>query len=161
MKQRHWLIAIFIVAAALRLYNLSSGDPVNDEVFYAFRGLGMMDFDEAEHQTTPLEWHDPGTGSSAAAAYPPSLDVQCAASRNTLGKILDLLTRRCAWDGARIGTGQVPQGPPNGRWWMLFSFHDHPPLVFAVQHVFMRVFGENIFAFRLPSALLGLASVYL
>lgn len=112
VKRQYWLIFILLVAAFLRLYNLSSGDPVNDEVFYAFRGLGMMDFDEAELQTTPLEWYD-------------SVD------------------------------------PPNGRWWMKLSFHDHPPLVFAAQSVFMRLFGERVWAFRLPSALLGVASVYL
>ncbi|MDO8585181.1 MAG: glycosyltransferase family 39 protein [bacterium] len=112
VKQRYWLILILVAAAFLRLYNLGSGDPVNDEVFSAFRGIAMMDFDEAEFQTTPLEWFD-------------------------------------------------AKDPANGRWWMNLSFHDHPPLVFAVQHVFMRVFGENNFAFRLPSALLGIASVYL
>lgn len=112
VKQRYWLIAILLFAAFFRLYNLSSGDPVNDEVFYAFRGLGMMDFDEAEHQTTPLEWYD-------------------------------------------------AQNSPNGRWWMNLSFHDHPPLVFAAQNIFMRVFGERVWAFRLPSALLGIASILL
>lgn len=52
-------------------------------------------------------------------------------------------------------------GPPNGSWWLKFSFHDHPPLVFWVQHVFIKIFGENMIAMRLPSALLGIASVYL
>ncbi len=50
--------------------------------------------------------------------------------------------------------GQIP-------WWAKISFHDHPPLVFWVQHVFIKIFGENNFAFRLPSALLGILSVYL
>ena len=45
--------------------------------------------------------------------------------------------------------------------WTKFSFHDHPPFVFAVQHISMRMFGETPFAFRLPSALLGIASLYL
>ncbi len=112
MKQRYWLILILVVAAFLRLYNLGSGDPVNDEVFSAFRGLGMMDFDEAEHQTTPLEWYD-------------------------------------------------SHDPVSGRWWMNLSFHDHPPLVFLTDHVFLKMFGEHNFAFRLPSALLGIASIYL
>ena len=108
MKKRNILIIIIIASATLRLISLSSGDTVNDEVFMSFRGLGMMDFDEASAQTTPLEW----------------------------------------WDG-------------NTPWWTNLSFHDHPPLVFAVQNIFMRIFGENNFAFRLPSALLGIASVYL
>src|SRR3989344_9088952 len=108
MKKRNILIIIIIASATLRLISLSSGDTVNDEVFMSFRGLGMMDFDEASAQTTPLEW----------------------------------------WDG-------------NTPWWTNLSFHDHPPLVFAVQNIFMRIFGENNLAFRLPSALLGIASVYL
>lgn len=102
------LFLIIVLAAILRLYGLSRGDTVNDEVFMAFRGLGMMDFDEAQMQTTPWEWYD-----------------------------------------------------PNIPFWAKLSFHDHPPLVFFVQHIFMKIFGENNFAFRLPSALLGVASVYL
>ncbi len=47
------------VAAFLRLFNLGLGDPLGDESLLAFRALGMMDFDEAEFQTTPLEWFDP------------------------------------------------------------------------------------------------------
>ncbi len=108
MKNKKILIIILITSAALRLISLSSGDTVNDEVFMSFRGLGMMDFDEASAQTTPLEWLDPNTP-----------------------------------------------------WWTNLSFHDHPPLVFFIQHIFMKIFGENNFAFRLPSALLGIASVYL
>ena len=50
--------------------------------------------------------------------------------------------------------GQIP-------WWAKISFHDHPPLVFWVQHVFIKIFGENKFAFLLPSALFGILSVYL
>lgn len=108
MTKKNILILILIVSAVLRLYGLSRGDTVNDEVFMAFRGIGMMDFDEAAAQTTPLEW----------------------------------------WD-------------PNIPWWTNLSFHDHPLLVPATQNLFMKVFGENNFAFRLPSALLGIASVYL
>lgn len=104
---KYWLIVILILAAALRLYGLDRGDTVNDEVFYAFRAIGMLDFDKAEVQTTPLEW----------------------------------------WDG------DVP-------WWTKLSFHDHPPLVFWVQHVFMKVLGDERWAFRLPSVLFGVASVY-
>lgn len=101
------IIAILIIAAILRIWGLERGDPATDEVLYAFRAVGMLDFDEAEDQTTPLEWFDRA----------------------------------------------IPS-------WTKISFHDHPPLVFFMQHIFMRIFGENNFAFRLPSALLGIASVY-
>lgn len=108
MDKKKVLLLILIVSAALRFYGLSRGDTVNDEVFMAFRGLGMLDFNETAAQTTPLEWfeHD------------------------------------------------IP-------WWTNLSFHDHPILVPAIQNLSMKVFGENNFGFRLPSALLGAASVYL
>src|SRR3990167_6157143 len=102
MAKKQILIIILIISAALSLYGLSRGDTVNDEVFMSFRGIGMMDFDEAASQTTPLEWND-----------------------------------------------------PNIPWWTKLSFHDHPPLVLAVQNIFMKVFGDKRWAFRLPSALLG------
>lgn len=102
------IFVILITAALLRVVSLSAGDTLSDEVGYAFRAIGMLDFDEAEQQTTPLEWFDP---------FIPS--------------------------------------------WTKLSFHDHPPLVFFVQHVFMDIFGETNFGFRFPSALLGIACVYL
>lgn len=103
------LIVILAAAALMRLANLSSGDGIgNDEVFYSFRAIGMLDFDNAPQQTTPLQWQD-----------------------------------------------------PNIQWWTRLSFHDHPPLVFLAQNVSMNIFGENKFGFRLPSALLGILSVYL
>ena len=102
------LLGILLLASFLRLWNLSSGDPLSDEVLYSFRAIGPMDFDEAAEQTTPLEWFDP---------YIPS--------------------------------------------WTSLSFHDHPPLVFWIQHLFMNIFGETRVGFRLPSALMGIASVYL
>lgn len=46
-------------------------------------------------------------------------------------------------------------------WWTKLSFHDHPALVFLVQHIFMKLGGANLWALRLPSVLFGLASVYL
>ena len=107
-KKKYILIAILLLAAVLRLWGLEYGDPRGDEVLYAFRAIGPLDFDKAEFQTTPLEWFD----------------------------------------------GSIPS-------WTKLSFHDHPPLVFWVQHFFISVFGENTLAFRLPSALLGIASVYL
>lgn len=118
------LAAILVVAALMRLWALREGDPMSDEVLYAFRAIGMLDFDEANEQTTPLEWYDPlvHANNRVPEAY-------------------------------AIGTG-IP-------WWTSFSFHDHPLLVFFIQHIFMRFFGESTFVFRLPSALLGIASVYL
>jgi len=107
-NKKDLLFYILVAAALLRLVNLSAGDTVNDEVFMAFRGIEMIDFDEAAQQTTPWEWQDP--------------DI---------------------------------------KWWARLSFHDHPLLVPYIQHIFMAMFGENNFAFRLPSAILGTASVYL
>ena len=107
-KSKNWLMAILIAAAILRLFNLFAGDPINDEVFMSFRGLGLMDFDEADVQTTPWEWFDPS----------------------------------------------IP-------WWAKISMHDHPLLAPLTQKISMSIFGESNFGFRLPSALLGIASVYL
>ncbi len=112
---RFFLISILVISAILRIGWLSRGDTVTDEVLYAFRAVGPMDFDEGEDQTTPLEWFDErGVGDRAG----------------------------------------IP-------WWTSLSFHDHPPLVFWIQHLSMRVFGETNFGFRFPSALLGIGSVYL
>ncbi len=108
MNGRRILISILLVAALLRLTVLSTGDTISDEIGYGFRAVGMLDFDEAAEQTTPLEWFDP---------FIPS--------------------------------------------WTKLSFHDHPPLVFLVQHVFIGIFGENNFGLRISSALFGIASVYL
>ncbi len=59
------------------------------------------------------------------------------------------------WFDPSTSSGQVIP------WWVKISFHDHPPLVFWVQHIFIKILGENNFVFRLPSALLGILSVYL
>lgn len=107
LSKKNILFLILIAAAIFRLYGLSRGDTVSDEVFMAFRGLGMIDFDAASAQTTPWEW----------------------------------------WDSER------PQ-------WTSFSMHDHPWGVPLVQNLSMKIFGESNFGFRLPSALLGIASVY-
>ena len=40
-------------------------------------------------------------------------------------------------------------------WWGNLSFHDHPPLVFAFQHISFLLFGENHFAARMPFATAG------
>lgn len=107
-KEYYILIGILLVAAILRLWGLSRGDATNDEIFYAFRAIKMIDFDHAEFQTTPWEWWDPN----------------------------------------------IPS-------WTKLSFHDHPPFVFWAQHLFIKFFGETNFAFRLPSALVGLGSIYI
>src|SRR3989344_596310 len=107
-QSRTWLIAILVIAAMVRIGWISRGDPVNDEVFYGFRAIGPVDFDEAAEQTTPWEWFDP----------------------------------------------DIP-------WWASWSFHDHPPLVFWIEHVSIGLFGENNFGMRFPSALFGIASVYM
>lgn len=115
LSPRNLLILILVIAAVLRLWGLPRGDTITDEVLYAFRAIGPMDFDEGEDQTTPLEWFDErGTGDRAG----------------------------------------IP-------WWTSLSFHDHPSLVFWIQHFSMRIFGETNFGFRLPSAVFGVASVYL
>ena len=111
--KRNWntiyiLAAIIFLAAVLRLWNIGAGDPLGDEVLYAFRAVGPLDYDIAEFQTTPLQWFD----------------------------------------------GHIP-------WWTKLSFHDHPPLVFWVQNFFIKIFGENLFAFRFSAALFGIASVFL
>ena len=109
VNKKHILWAILLIATLLRIVNLASGDITgSDEVFYAFRAVGPLDFDNAPNQTTPLEWQD-----------------------------------------------------PNVQWWTKLSMHDHPLLVFWVQHISMGIFGENNFGFRFPSAVLGIASVYL
>lgn len=135
MNKKHLaVILILLVASLLRLWGLNRGDTMNDEVFYAFRAIGPMDFDHAELQTTPLEWLDPRQNFA-----PQNLGGQ--AHPNFLEKNLG-------------GQADIPS-------WTKLSFHDHPPLVFWVQHFFIKIFGENNFAFRLPSALLGVASVLL
>ncbi len=44
-------------------------------------------------------------------------------------------------------------------WWTSLSFHDDPPLFFVLQHVSFLMFGETLFAARLPSALAGVGSI--
>ena len=45
--------------------------------------------------------------------------------------------------------------------WALLSFHDAPPLVFFIQHIFFVFFGPFLLAARLPFILAGLASAFL
>lgn len=45
-------------------------------------------------------------------------------------------------------------------WWANLSFHDAPPLVFAIQHFFFSAFGPSVFAARLPFALAGFSLIF-
>lgn len=124
------LITIIATATLLRIISLGQGDLTgSDEIFYGFRAIGMLDFDHAPKQTTPLEWFDQNNLKNRTVDYPPA------------NKLPPEIT-------------DVPR-------WTHLSFSDHPPLVFLIQHWFMRVFGEYKFAFRLPSALAGIFSVFL
>ncbi|MFH1291699.1 MAG: glycosyltransferase family 39 protein [bacterium] len=65
-------------------------------------------------------------------------------------------------DTLRSGTQKTPVDLMKDLpWWTDVSFHDHPPLTFAINHIVIRTLGYNLFVGRLPSALLGLASVFL
>lgn len=48
----------------------------------------------------------------------------------------------------------------NPVWWQKLSFHDGPPLVFAVQWIFFQIFGVNLFVARLPFVLSGVLAIY-
>ncbi len=45
--------------------------------------------------------------------------------------------------------------------WTYLSFHDHPPLFFAIQFVFFKIFGDSFFVSRLPSALFGILAIFI
>src|SRR3989338_8259444 len=47
------------------------------------------------------------------------------------------------------------------QWWQKFSFHDHPPLLFFVEHQFFQIFGPTVMALRLPFAIAGVVAVWL
>lgn len=46
-------------------------------------------------------------------------------------------------------------------WWGRLSFHDGPPLTFAIQHVSFLIFGNNIIAALLPYLLANLGIIYI
>ncbi|MDP3729856.1 MAG: glycosyltransferase family 39 protein [bacterium] len=48
---------------------------------------------------------------------------------------------------------------PEAQWWQSLSFHDHPPLVFLIQHIFFKIGGVNSWSARLPFVLAGTLSV--
>ncbi len=59
-RTRWCLILILAAAAALRLWDLSSGDMLGDEVAYGFRAIGLVDsFNDPRVQSTPVDWFDP------------------------------------------------------------------------------------------------------
>ncbi len=71
--------------------------------------------------------------------------------------------RSFGWIDVLWGTGQTTPY----HWfeylplWSQLSFHDHPPMVFAVQHIFQSLFGDSLFSVRLSSAFFGVLSVVL
>ena len=109
LKPRYFLLLLFILilAGVLRFYQLGWADVINDEVIFAFRSIGYIDFFSSPYQTTPWEWFS-----------------------------------------------EIPI-------WAHFSFHDAPPLVFLIQHLFFILFGQSILVLRLPFVLAGIASIYL
>ncbi|MDD5110523.1 MAG: glycosyltransferase family 39 protein [Patescibacteria group bacterium] len=58
-RSRNIFIAIIIAAAVLRFWNLGGPDMVTDEVYYALRGIGYLDYIGSTLQSTPLFWFDP------------------------------------------------------------------------------------------------------
>lgn len=50
---------------------------------------------------------------------------------------------------------------PEMPWWAYLSFHDHPPLTFLISHGSFKLFGENAWGLRLPSAIAGIIVIWL
>ncbi len=46
-------------------------------------------------------------------------------------------------------------------WWTHLSFHDHPPVIFALGHLVFKMFGDSLLTLRIPFAILGLGSLVL
>ena len=61
-KIKYIFFAIIILAAILRFYNLSDPDMFDDEVYYALRGIGYLDYLGSTLQSTPIYWFDPFPG---------------------------------------------------------------------------------------------------
>ena len=69
-RSARWiLLGVLGVAAFMRLFALSRGDAILDEVDYAFRAIGMLDTHLNPTQTTPLEWFDPDTPSWTRVSF--------------------------------------------------------------------------------------------
>ncbi|TSC76555.1 MAG: PMT family glycosyltransferase, 4-amino-4-deoxy-L-arabinose transferase [Parcubacteria group bacterium Gr01-1014_31] len=58
-QSRNTLLVILAVAAVLRFWNLGGPDMVTDEVYYALRGIGYLDYIGSDLQSTPLYWFNP------------------------------------------------------------------------------------------------------
>lgn len=59
IRNRNILVIILAVAAVLRFWNLGGPDMVTDEVYYALRGIGYLDYIGSSRQSTPLFWFNP------------------------------------------------------------------------------------------------------
>ncbi len=71
------LIAILVIAALFRIAWLWQGDLTgSDEAFYGFRAIGMLDYDNAPKQSTPLEWFDPINRINKIIPYPADLQKE-------------------------------------------------------------------------------------
>lgn len=53
------LFLILVLAAFLRFYRVTQHDVINDEVFYGYRSIGLVDSLNSPAQATPFEWYDP------------------------------------------------------------------------------------------------------
>ncbi len=67
------LFCILLLAAFLRLYRYNLADVINDEVFYGFRSIGLIDTINSPYQPTPFEWFTqvPGWARLSFHDHPP------------------------------------------------------------------------------------------
>jgi len=56
ISEKQLLIAILLLAAALRFWALGSTEFFHDEGFKAFRSIGYLDYLQNDDQTTPIQW---------------------------------------------------------------------------------------------------------
>lgn len=57
LSQGRWIIiVILIVAALLRLINITQADVISDEAHYAYRAIGYLDYMVSDNQQTPVDW---------------------------------------------------------------------------------------------------------
>lgn len=84
-----------------------------------------------------------------------SLDVQHDVALNAVRALgwFDFLAGE-AQTSPIIWFGSVPS-------WGFLSFHDHPPLVYLIQSLFLNIFGQSSFVVFLPYALFGVVSAFL
>ncbi len=68
--------------------------------------------------------------------------------------------RAAGWLDFLAGSGQTSPISWFGEipWWGSLSFHDHPPLVFWVENLSLKIFGENTFGVLVPFALAAMAT---